>query len=126
MSLGEKIKEIRLQRGLTQSQLADATSITLRTIQRIENNEVNPSSHSLNELSRVLEIDFSELKHKSKEITYEFNLTFKITDMTQFLNDLKTLVKIHWKTILLIVIASWIITNYTDIKSGIMDAWGGK
>ena len=59
MSLGEKIKEIRLQRGLTQGQLADATSITLRTIQRIENNEVNPSSHSLNELSRVLEIDFS-------------------------------------------------------------------
>jgi hypothetical protein len=46
--------------------------------------------------------------------------------MTQFLNDLKTLVKIHWKTIILIVIASWIITNYTDIKSGIMDAWGGK
>jgi transcriptional regulator with XRE-family HTH domain len=126
MSLGEKIKEIRLQRGLTQSQLADATSITLRTIQRIENNEVNPSSHSLNELSRVLEIDFSELKHKSKEKTYEFNLTFKITDMTQFLNDLKTLVKIHWKTILIIVIATWIITNYTDIKSGIMDAWGGK
>ncbi len=46
MSLGLKIKDVRLKKGLTQSELADETSITLRTIQRIENNEVKPSFHS--------------------------------------------------------------------------------
>jgi nitrate reductase NapE component len=46
--------------------------------------------------------------------------------MNQFLNDLKTLVKTHWKTILFIVIVIWAITSYTDIKSGIMDGWNQK
>lgn len=126
MSLGLKIKDVRLKKGLTQSQLADETSITLRTIQRIENDEVKPSLHSLNELSRVLETDFSELNHKSKEKPYEFNLNFKITDMNQFINDLKTLVKNHWKTLAIIILAIWLINSYTDIKAGIMDGWNGK
>jgi hypothetical protein len=57
---------------------------------------------------------------------YEFNFTIKITDMHQFLVDLKTLVKTHWKTMLFIVLAIWLVTSYTDIKSGIMDGWSGK
>jgi hypothetical protein len=57
---------------------------------------------------------------------YEFNLTLKITDMNQFLNDLKALVKTHWNTIFIIVLVIYLFTSYTDIKSGIMDAWGGK
>jgi hypothetical protein len=126
MSLGLKIKDVRLKKGLTQSELADETSITLRTIQRIENNEVKPSFHSLKELSRVLETDFSELNYKTKEKTYEFNFNFKITDMNQFINDLKTLVKNHWKVLTIIMLAIWLVTNYTDIKAGIMDGWNGK
>jgi nitrate reductase NapE component len=46
--------------------------------------------------------------------------------MNHFLNDLKALVKTHWKTILFIVIVIWAITSYTDIKSGIMDGWNQK
>jgi transcriptional regulator with XRE-family HTH domain len=126
MSLGLKIKDVRLKKGLTQSELADETSITLRTIQRIENNEVKPSFHSLKELSRVLETDFSELNYKSKEKSYEFNFNFKLTDMNQFINDLKTLVKNHWKVLTIIMLAIWLVTNYTDIKAGIMDGWNGK
>jgi len=126
MSLGLKIKDVRLKKGYTQSQLADETSITLRTIQRIENDEVKPSLHSLKELSRVLETDFSELNHKSKEKSYEFNFNFKITDMNQFINDLKTLVKNHWKVLAIIILSIWLVNGYTDIKAGIMDGWNGK
>jgi hypothetical protein len=46
--------------------------------------------------------------------------------MNQFFNDLKVLVKTHWKTIFLIVLVIWLITSYDDIKAGIMDAWSGK
>jgi transcriptional regulator with XRE-family HTH domain len=126
MGLGLKIKDVRLKKGYTQSQLADETAITLRTIQRIENNEVKPSFHSLKELSRVLETDFTELNHKSQEKPYEFNFNFKITDMNQFINDFKTLVKNHWKVLAIILLAIWLVTNYTGIKAGIMDAWNGK
>jgi hypothetical protein len=57
---------------------------------------------------------------------YEFNVNLKITDMNQFLNDLIALVKTHWKTIFIIVLVIYLFTSYPDIKSGIMDAWGGK
>lgn len=117
------IKDLRIKQGLTQQQLADEAGVTLRTIQRIESGEVKPSLHSLNTLSRVLQVDLSEFSQKSEVRPYEFNFTIKITDMNQFLTDLKVLVKNHWKVIVLIIIVIWLITNYTDIKAGILDGW---
>ena len=73
-----------------------------------------------------MEVASSELVNKADTKPYEINFTFKITDMNQFLNDLKVLVKTHWKTIFIIVLAVYLFTSYTDIKSGIMDAWSGK
>lgn len=126
MGLGLNIKDIRIKKGLTQSQLADETSITLRTIQRIENEEVKPSLHSLKELSRVLETDLSEINTKPLEKPYEFNLKIKITDMNQFIADLKTLIKNNWKVLALIILVIWLLNSYSDIKAGIMDGWHGK
>jgi transcriptional regulator with XRE-family HTH domain len=122
----EFIKELRIKKGMTQQQLADESGITLRTIQRIENGDVKPSLHSLNTLGRVLEADLSEPLQKSASKSYEFNFTIKIADMNHFINDLKMLVKNHWKVIVLIVLTIWLVSNYTDIKAGIMDAWNGK
>jgi transcriptional regulator with XRE-family HTH domain len=126
MEFGERLKELRTSLNCSQKELSEKTGLTLRTIQRIENNKVNPSLHSLKVIGEALKMDLSEFAKQSDTKPYEFNLTFKITDMNQFLTDLKVLVKTHWKTIFLIVLVIWLITNYTDIKSGIMDAWNGK
>jgi transcriptional regulator with XRE-family HTH domain len=126
MEFGTRLKEIRTCLNISQKELSEKTRLTLRTIQRIENNEVKPSLHSIKVISEALEIESSELIEKSDIKPYEFNLTLKITDMNQFLNDLKTLVKTHWKTILIIVLVIYLFSSYTDIKSGIMDAWNGK
>jgi transcriptional regulator with XRE-family HTH domain len=123
MEFGERLKEIRTGLNYSQSDLSEKTGLTVRTIQRIENNEVKPSPHSLKVICEALDIAPSELLNKSDIKPYEFNLTIKITDMNQFLTDLKTLVKTHWKTILLIVLVIYLITNYTDIKAGILDGW---
>ncbi|NBT17093.1 MAG: hypothetical protein EBS95_12255 [Chitinophagia bacterium] len=77
-------------------------------------------------IGEALKTDFSEFAKQSENKPYEFNLTIKITDMNQFLNDLKVLVKTHWKIIFLIVLVIWLVTNYADIKSGIMDGWKNK
>jgi transcriptional regulator with XRE-family HTH domain len=122
----KSIKELRKTQGLTQQQLAEEAGITLRTIQRIENGEVKPSLHSLKTLGKVLNTDLVDLSKRSEIGPYEFNFTFKITDMNQFLNDLKVLVKTHWKIIVLIGITLFVVTNYTEIKTGIMEGWAGK
>ena len=126
MELGERLKELRTGLNYSQKELSEKTGLTLRTIQRIENNEVKPSLYSLKVIGEALKTDLSEYVKKSDTKPYEFNLTLKITDMNQFLNDLKTLVKTHWKTIFIIVLVVYLFTSYTDIKAGFMDAWSGN
>ena len=126
MEFGERLKELRTNFNCSQKELAEKTGLTLRTIQRIENNEVKPSLYSLKVIGEVLKTDLSEFVKTSKTKPYEFNVNLKITDMNQFLNDFKVLVKTHWKTIFLIVLVIYLFTSYADIKAGIMDAWSGK
>jgi transcriptional regulator with XRE-family HTH domain len=126
MEFGERLKELRTSLNCSQKELSEKTGLTLRTIQRIENNEVKPSLYSLKVIGEALKIDVSEFTKQPVTKPYEFNLSLKIADMNQFLNDLKVLVKTHWKTIFLIVLVIWLATNYTDIKSGIMDGWNNK
>ena len=112
--------------NISQKELSEKTGLALRTIQRIENNEVKPSLYSLKVIGEALKTDLSDFVKTSEAKPYEFNLNLKITDMNQFLNDLKALVKTHWKTIFFIVLAIYLFTSYTDIKAGIMDAWSGN
>lgn len=126
MEFGARLKEIRTSLNCSQKELSEQTGLTLRTIQRIENNEVKPSLYSLKVIGEALNTDLSDFIKTSEAKPYEFNLNLKITDMNQFLNDLKALVKTHWKTIFIIILVIYLFTSYTDIKSGIMDAWGGK
>jgi transcriptional regulator with XRE-family HTH domain len=126
MEFGERLKELRTSQNCSQKELSEKTGLTLRTIQRIENNEVKPSLHSLKVIGDALEANLSEHVSKSEAKPYEFSFTIKITDMNQLLNDLKTLVKNNWKIILLIIAIVFFISNYTEIKSGILDGWNNK
>ena len=126
MEFGARLKEIRTSLNCSQKELSEQTGLNLRTIQRIENNEVKPSLYSLKVIGETLNTDLSDFIKTSEAKPYEFNLNLKITDMNQFLNDLKALVKTHWKTIFIIILVIYLFTSYTDIKSGIMDAWSGK
>jgi transcriptional regulator with XRE-family HTH domain len=126
MEFGARLKEIRTSLNCSQKELSEQTGLTLRSIQRIENNEVKPSLYSLKVIGEALNTDLSDIVKTSEAKPYEFNLNLKITDMNQFFNDLKALVKTHWKTIFIIILVIYLFTSYTDIKAGIMDAWGGK
>ncbi|SNR35015.1 helix-turn-helix domain-containing protein [Lutibacter flavus] len=55
--LGKKILELRLDKGLTQTELAEKCNISLRTIQRIESTEVTPRSYTLKLIFKVLDFD---------------------------------------------------------------------
>ena len=126
MEFGARLKEIRTSLNISQKELSEQTGLTIRTIQRIENNEVKPSLYSVKVLGEVLKTDLSDFVKTSETKPYEFNVTLKITDMNQFIKDLEILVKTHWKTIFTIILIIWLITSYTDIKSGIVDGWSGK
>jgi transcriptional regulator with XRE-family HTH domain len=58
-STGQKIKNARLAKGFTQENLADLAKLNLRTIQRIENNENEPSAKTKQLICDALGIDVS-------------------------------------------------------------------
>ncbi len=130
MNLGTQIKKVRIAQNLTQSQLSEKTGVSLRTIQRIEKNEVQPSSYSLQQLEKALSIDLKKVEDTSQEMSpqkvYNISLNINTAEMRELIEDLKKLLLKHWKIILTCVIFFWLITNYTEIKSGLIDGWSNK
>jgi len=63
MNIGIVIKEVRKQMGLTQLDLSERANVSERTIQRIENNEVEPSVYSVKSIGEILGIDLQNIKN---------------------------------------------------------------
>jgi len=82
MNIGIVIKEVRKLKGLTQQDLSEHSNLSERTIQRIENNEVEPSFYSLKSIGEILKIDFHEIRNKNSML-----YTSKILGL--HLNDFK-------------------------------------
>lgn len=61
MRTGEKIRQIRRRKKLTQTEMADVLNITQRAYSKIENNEVQLKINRLEEIANILEVDSKEL-----------------------------------------------------------------
>ena len=54
--LGKRIKDLRLSRGLTQEQLAEATNIGAPSISKIESGVYHPSDKHLEQIAMALKV----------------------------------------------------------------------
>jgi transcriptional regulator with XRE-family HTH domain len=61
LNLSQRVKGLRNQTGMTQESLAENSGLSLRTIQRIENNETSPRGDSLKRLAIALNTSPDEL-----------------------------------------------------------------
>ena len=61
ITLGERVKEIRIAKGLTQMELAHRIGKDHPSINKLENAKVNPSYLFLLEICEGLEIELKEL-----------------------------------------------------------------
>lgn len=66
--LGLAVADNRLRAGLTQEQLAESCDVSTRTIQRIENGEVDPRPFTRTRLSEVLEFDFGSQNDENETL----------------------------------------------------------
>lgn len=56
MLFGEKVKQLRKEKGLTQTELAEAVGVTLRTVQNYEGKNLFPKNQDVvNKLCKVLD-----------------------------------------------------------------------
>lgn len=59
--LAKKVKELRKRNGISQELLAQNSGLSLRTVQRIENGETQPTGDSIKKLSSALHVTPNEL-----------------------------------------------------------------
>ena len=61
MNIGNKIKELRKQRGITQEQLANCIGISFQAVSKWENDQSTPDSIKMIRLAEVLDTDIEYL-----------------------------------------------------------------
>lgn len=59
--IGRKIREIRVQKGITQQMLADACDMEIPNLSRIENGRTNPTVRTLFKLCQALDFPMQDL-----------------------------------------------------------------
>ncbi|RHW39051.1 transcriptional regulator [Neobacillus notoginsengisoli] len=67
MTVINHIREIRLQKGITQIQMAEDLQVTRQTINAIEKNKYNPSLELALKLAEYFNMPFEELFYLKKE-----------------------------------------------------------
>lgn len=71
--IGVKIKELRLENGLTQEELANRCELTKGFISQIENNLTSPSISTLTDILEVLGTTLGDFFYEDQQETYVFN-----------------------------------------------------
>jgi transcriptional regulator with XRE-family HTH domain len=74
-----KIKEIRLKKGMSQEELAEKSQVSLRTIQRIENDENEPRGKTLQLICNTLGVNIEELLDYGKSEDRQFMMFFHLS-----------------------------------------------
>jgi transcriptional regulator with XRE-family HTH domain len=59
--IGEQLKSFRRNKGMSQERLAEASRISIRTIQRIENGSSTGSAYTVAALARALQVEITDL-----------------------------------------------------------------
>ncbi|GAB5472649.1 MAG: hypothetical protein Mars2KO_07480 [Maribacter sp.] len=60
-NLAKRVKELRKRKGLSQEELTENSGLSLRTIQRIENGETDPTGETLRRIADALKVNPDEL-----------------------------------------------------------------
>ena len=136
LTIGDKIKAIRKENGLTQKEFAKKLNKSERMIQKYENSEVEPKLEILKEISIELDVSISDLINsnitdknrflsilKSKKITIQQlskELEIPIDTINEYINNKELVTKSEFETLYKITdylgINSDYILNRTDFK----------
>jgi len=116
--LGKKILDLRLAKGLTQSELAEKSKVSLRTIQRIELAEVMPRSYSVKSIFSILEYDFYNSVVPDKN---EKTFSFKIWIINLFNLKKHTMKKLSFLTIVFITVL--FLLNRSESHAQTINGW---
>ncbi len=127
--LGKKILELRLAKGYTQTELADKSNVSLRTIQRVESAEVTPRSFTIKTIFSNLDFDFynstidteNSIKMNSQETNWLKQ--FYINYLDVFNLKINTMKKVSFLSTILTFIVIGIFLFKTESRAQSINGW---
>jgi transcriptional regulator with XRE-family HTH domain len=106
--IGETIKFQRLSKGWTQNHLSQISGIGLRSIQRIENGEVDARLYTLNVLQEKLNFQFDETHLKDSQSQLNYN------EKKNRLNQFRKIVISYTTGFILIILSGIYLTHSSN------------
>ena len=67
MTLGQKLKKLRIEKGLTQKDLADQLHVTFQTVSKWENDENEPDISTLKEFAKLYDCSIDDLLNEDEQ-----------------------------------------------------------
>ncbi len=82
MDFGNNIKELRIKKGMTQKDLANILNVTAQAVSRWENNEVEPSISTINQMAELFDCSIDELfgKTKKEDVKSDENVIINVVE----------------------------------------------
>ena len=95
MDIGNKIKQLRIQKGLTLEELASRSELTKGFLSQLERNLTSPSIATLNDILEALGTSLSEFFKEAKEEKIVFRKNdFFLKIYATFLNHPASIVQV--------------------------------
>jgi len=88
LSIGEKIRSVRIEKEMSLNQLANETGCSIETLENIENNKITPPVGNLLQISKALSLDSgylfkdSQKKHPRVEAYEKRTVNYAYTNLT--------------------------------------------
>ena len=73
MTIGQRIKAIRTEKGISQAKLAEDSGIGIASIQRIEYGQFQPKKETVHKIAKILGVSDIELDDSLKEMVEKWN-----------------------------------------------------
>ena len=70
MNFGEKLTNLRKQKGLSQEELGEELNVTRQTISKWELGQTSPDTAKLTEIANYFNVGVDELTNEEKEVKY--------------------------------------------------------
>lgn len=122
-NFGKIIFDLRQKKGLTQVELAEKCKLSLRTIQRIESDEVNPRSHTLKTILTVLDYDFETLS-ENLNIQNTVSSRSRFDQLKELFNLKKnTMKKVSVLSIIVIFTMAITVLTSNEANAQSIDGW---
>jgi len=86
MAIGDKIRTVRTDKGMTLDQLANATGCCIETLEKIECNQLTPPVGNLLQISKALSLDSGYLFKESRKTNSRVEAYEKRTDNYAYTN----------------------------------------